>query len=58
MEKVYPRVAQTDKAEVYLRAVAAGGRVIYFPWDIDRTFWEVLCVTTLSYCATRGVGHK
>ncbi len=20
------------------------GRVIYFPWDLDRTFWEVLCV--------------
>jgi hypothetical protein len=48
MEKVYPRVAKTDKPEVYLRdaqtAGTAKGRVIYFPWDIDRPFWEVLCV--------------
>ena len=60
MEKVYPRVPKTDKPEVYLReagvpdsqrsegsrgsAGTRSGRVIYFPWDIDRTFWEVLCV--------------
>jgi len=43
MEKVYPRVSKTDVPQVYLREFGAG-RVIYFPWDIDRTFWEVLCV--------------
>ncbi|HEX9201239.1 MAG TPA: hypothetical protein VF865_16890, partial [Acidobacteriaceae bacterium] len=40
MEKVYPRVAQTDISCLYLRQPA--GRVAYFPFDIDRTFWEVL----------------
>jgi hypothetical protein len=40
MEKVYPRVAQTDVSCLYLRQPA--GRVAYFPFDIDRTFWEVL----------------
>jgi hypothetical protein len=43
MEKVYPRVAKTDIPEVYLREFGQG-QVIYFPWDIDRTFWEVLCI--------------
>jgi len=40
MEKVYPRVARTDISCLYLREAA--GRVAYFPFDIDRTFWEVL----------------
>lgn len=41
MEKVYPRVVKTDLPQVYLRE-GGGGRIVYFPWDIDRTFWEVL----------------
>jgi hypothetical protein len=43
MEEVYPRVLKTDIPEVYLRETGKS-RVVYFPWDIDRTFWEVLCV--------------
>jgi hypothetical protein len=43
MEKVYPRTAKTDVAEVYLSEPGAG-RVVYFPWNIDRIFWEVLAV--------------
>jgi hypothetical protein len=42
MEKVFPRHPRTDIAQLFLRE--AGGRVCYFPWDIDRTFWEVLCI--------------
>jgi hypothetical protein len=41
MEEVFPRVPKTDIPEVYVRE-AGVGRVVYFPWDIDRTFWEVL----------------
>src|SRR5215472_12180721 len=41
MEKVYPRTPKTDISCLYLRQ--SGGRVAYFPFDIDRTFWEVLC---------------
>jgi hypothetical protein len=44
MEKVYPRVSKTDVPQVLLREFPKGGHVAYFPWDIDRTFWEVLCV--------------
>jgi hypothetical protein len=41
MEDVYPRVLHTDTREVYLRATSSS-RVAYIPWDIDRTFWEVM----------------
>jgi hypothetical protein len=43
MEKVYVRQPQTDIPQVFLREGGAG-RVAYFPWDVDRTFWEVLSV--------------
>ena len=43
MEKVYARRPRTDIAQVFLREAPGGGRVAYFPWDVDRTFWEVLC---------------
>lgn len=43
MEKVYPRTRRTDTPEVYLRELGTG-RLVYFPWDIDRTFREVQCV--------------
>jgi hypothetical protein len=46
MEKVYPRVARTDVSCLYARQ--AGGRVAYFPFDLDRTFWEVLCADHLK----------
>jgi hypothetical protein len=41
MEMVYPRVKQTDIPGVHLREIGKG-RVVYFPWDIDRTFWEIM----------------
>ncbi|MCU1258333.1 MAG: Beta-galactosidase trimerization domain protein [Bryobacterales bacterium] len=43
MEEVYARVPRTDIPGVYARQTG-GGRVVYFPCDIDRTFWEVLDV--------------
>jgi hypothetical protein len=43
MEKVFPRVSRTTVPQVFLSELGTG-RIVYFPWDIDRTFWEVLCV--------------
>jgi hypothetical protein len=43
MEDVYPRIPHTEARELYLRDLGPS-RIVYFPWDIDRTFWEVMCV--------------
>jgi len=51
MEKVYPREPKTNIAQVFAwtpHGSNHGGRVVYFPWDIDRTFWEVLSVDHLK----------
>jgi Hypothetical glycosyl hydrolase 6/Beta-galactosidase trimerisation domain len=47
MEDVYPRVPHTDTPGVFLRDLGKG-RVVYFPWDIDRTFWDVLATDHLT----------
>jgi len=46
MEDVYPRVPHTDARELYLRDLGRS-RVVYVPWDITRTFWEVMAVDHL-----------
>jgi hypothetical protein len=43
MEDVYPRVAETDTRELYVRQVGRG-RVAYLPGDLDRSFWQILSV--------------
>jgi hypothetical protein len=47
MEKVYVREPRTDVPQVFLSGTGRG-RVAYFPWDVDRTFWEVLSVDHLK----------
>jgi hypothetical protein len=42
MEEVYVRDMKTDIPGVMIHA-SGSGRVVYFPWDIDRTFWEIMC---------------
>ncbi len=64
MEEVYPRAdSHTTQPEVYVRQFGKG-RVIYFPFDLDRTFWEVLSVDHLrllrnafDYAASPAGGH-
>jgi hypothetical protein len=46
MEEVYPRQDHTGIAGLYLRSHGAG-RVAYFPWDIDASFWELLTLDHL-----------
>jgi type 1 glutamine amidotransferase len=41
MEKNIWGVKKTDKPGVFLRRLGKG-RVVYFPWDIDRVYWEVM----------------
>lgn len=43
MEECFPRPGATHDAGVFVREVGKG-RVVYFPMDIDRTFWDVLDV--------------
>jgi len=43
MEEVYPREEDSGHPEIYLRETGKG-RVVYIPWDIARSFWELLTV--------------
>ena len=43
MEHVYPRTPETGIRELYLREMGES-RIGYLPWDIDRTFWEIMNV--------------
>lgn len=41
MEEMFPRDDDRRQPEVFAREVGAS-KIVYFPFDIDRTFWEVL----------------
>lgn len=42
MEHVYPRVTDSGISELYLNENGRS-RIAYFPGDIDRSFWQVMC---------------
>jgi hypothetical protein len=46
MEEVFPRQDHTGIAELYLR-IHGAGRVAYFPWDIDASFWDLFTLDHL-----------
>ena len=41
MEKTFWTVEETSEPEVYMQTHGEG-RVVYFPWDLDRLVWEVM----------------
>lgn len=41
MEEVFTRTAKLTQPGVIVRTVGRG-RIVYFPSDVDRTFWEIL----------------
>ncbi|WP_321473321.1 beta-galactosidase trimerization domain-containing protein [uncultured Paludibaculum sp.] len=41
MESVYVRDTSRNEPGVFLRE-SGKSRIVYFPWDLDRTFWEVM----------------
>jgi hypothetical protein len=47
MERVFTRVPVTDTPMAFCRTFGRG-RVVYFPMDLDRTFWEVLSADHLA----------
>jgi hypothetical protein len=42
MEEVFPREEDSGRPELYLHEMPGGGRVAYFPNDLDRSFAELL----------------
>src|SRR6201999_3442235 len=53
MERVYTLGRETDVPMAFCREVGKG-RIVYFPMDIDRTFWEVLAPDHLALLKNAG----